>query len=187
MPADFRILATPRTRVRPLALGDANMLLRYRRENRAHLAPWEPLRSEEYYSYVACRDYLAQVPAMVREDRGYAFAVLPADGEEMLASVSLNNVVRGVFQAGHLGYGIAAKHQGQGLMREALPGVLAWAFGELGLHRIMANYMPCNPRSGQLLAALGFEREGYARDYLKIAGRWEDHVLTAKLAPVADA
>jgi ribosomal-protein-alanine N-acetyltransferase len=67
-------------------------------------------------------------------------------------------------------------------MDEALAAGLDWAFGELGLHRVMANYLPRNERSGRLLARLGFEREGYAREYLKIAGRWEDHVLTAKIS-----
>lgn len=43
--------------------------------------------------------------------------------------------------------------------------------------------MPANRRSGALLARLGFEQEGYARDYLMINGRWEDHVLTALLNP----
>lgn len=47
------------------------------------------------------------------------------------------------------------------------------------MHRIMANYMPHNQRSGALLARLGFEREGYAKDYLLIDGKWQDHVLTA--------
>jgi ribosomal-protein-alanine N-acetyltransferase len=32
----------------------------------------------------------------------------------------------------------------------------------------MANYMPHNQRSGDLLARLGFEKEGYAKDYLLI-------------------
>ncbi len=31
----------------------------------------------------------------------------------------------------------------------------------------------------RLLESLGFEKEGYARAYLKIAGVWEDHVLRA--------
>ncbi|MGN7512099.1 hypothetical protein [Aeromonas salmonicida] len=35
--------------------------------------------------------------------------------------------------------------------------------------------------SAALLERLGFEREGYARDYLMINGRWEDHILTALL------
>ena len=38
-----------------------------------------------------------------------------------------------------------------------------------------------NERSGRLLERLGFEKEGYAKRYLKIDGLWEDHVLTAKV------
>jgi ribosomal-protein-alanine N-acetyltransferase len=64
-------------------------------------------------------------------------------------------------------------------MYEALLKAIAFAFEHLKLHRIMANYMPRNERSGTLLRKLGFSPEGYARDYLKIAGKWEDHVLTA--------
>jgi ribosomal-protein-alanine N-acetyltransferase len=43
----------------------------------------------------------------------------------------------------------------------------------------MANYVPTNERSGRLLRRLGFVVEGYARDYLFIGGRFQDHVLTA--------
>ncbi|EKT56688.1 ribosomal-protein-S5-alanine N-acetyltransferase [Providencia rettgeri Dmel1] len=39
--------------------------------------------------------------------------------------------------------------------------------------------MPHNMRSGNLLTKLGFEREGYAKQYLQINGEWRDHVLTA--------
>ena len=46
----------------------------------------------------------------------------------------------------------------------------------------MANYLPHNERSARLFEGLGFEREGYARHYLQIAGQWEDHVLTAKIS-----
>ena len=37
--------------------------------------------------------------------------------------------------------------------------------------------------SGALLARLGFEKEGYAKDYLLIDGQWRDHVLTALTTP----
>ena len=47
------------------------------------------------------------------------------------------------------------------------------------MHRIMANCMPHNHRSGALLTRLGFEPEGYAKDYLLIDGQWQDHILTA--------
>jgi len=76
---------------------------------------------------------------------------------------------------------------GRGLMREALEATLDHAFHELRLHRVMANYRPENARSANLLARLGFVREGYARDYLFIDGAWRDHVLTSRTNPHFDA
>ena len=51
------------------------------------------------------------------------------------------------------------------------------AFGELGLHRIEAALMPRNKPSLRVLERNQFRREGFARKYLKINGRWEDHIL----------
>ena len=76
---------------------------------------------------------------------------------------------------------VALRRQGQGLMQEVLETALPWAFHKLDMHRVMANYMPRNERSGRLLERLGFEREGYAKRYLQIAGVWEDHVLTSRV------
>jgi len=64
-------------------------------------------------------------------------------------------------------------------MAEALSSAIRYCFDEMNLHRIMANYMPTNVRSAALLRKLGFAPEGYARDYLFLAGEWQDHVLTA--------
>ncbi|HET6632815.1 MAG TPA: GNAT family N-acetyltransferase [Rhodanobacteraceae bacterium] len=173
---------TGRTCIRLLREDDGRRLLDYRVANRGHLAPWEPLRAPAHFTLAGCHASIASAIVAAREDRGYAFAVLDPEGRRMLASFNLNNVVRGVLQAAHLGYGVDAGQQGSGLMFEALQAGLALAFGPLGLHRVMANHMPRNERSARLLARLGFEREGYARSYLCIAGQWEDHVLTAMLA-----
>ncbi|MCJ8298752.1 MAG: 30S ribosomal protein S5 alanine N-acetyltransferase, partial [Pseudomonadales bacterium] len=51
------------------------------------------------------------------------------------------------------------------------------------LHRIMANYIPENVRSAKVLEKVGFKKEGYSPSYLKIAGKWQDHVLTALINP----
>ncbi|HEV2621967.1 MAG TPA: GNAT family N-acetyltransferase [Frateuria sp.] len=174
-------LHTPRALIRPFEAGDASRLLEYRCRNRTHLAPWEPLREEAYFTLEACLARIGEAHALARADQGYPFAVLAPDETRLLACFNFANVVRGAFQACHLGYSIDAREQGKGLMAEALGAALAWAFGELGLHRVMANYMPRNARSARLLAGLGFQREGYAPRHLKIAGVWEDHVLTAKL------
>jgi len=101
----------------------------------------------------------------------------------ILGQVSLRNIIRGAFQGCHLGYSLDQQAVGKGLMFEALTSVIAYGFGEMGLHRIMANYIPTNERSGRLLRRLGFVVEGYARDYLFLAGKWQDHILTSLVNP----
>ena len=68
-------------------------------------------------------------------------------------------------------------------MTEAVNAVVEYGFKDKNLHRIMANYIPSNVRSGNLLRRLGFTVEGYARDYLYLNGKWEDHILTSKTNP----
>jgi len=162
---------------------DAATLWHYRTANRGHLAPWEPLRDEAYYTLAHARRSLEEWMTGVARDQAYPILMFDPEEHTVLGSFTFSNVVRGAFQACQLGYGLASEQQGRGLMREALVPALEWAFGPLGLHRVMANYLPRNARSGRLLAALGFEHEGLARRYLQIAGTWEDHVLTAKIAP----
>jgi [ribosomal protein S5]-alanine N-acetyltransferase len=176
-------MRTSRTVIRLLDVDEAELLRRYRNENREHLAPWEPLRNESHYTIEGARQAIEAGLEAARADRGYPFAVLTPDGSEMIASFTFANVVRGVFQACHLGYGMAQRHEGRGLMFEALDAAIRYAFGPLDFHRVMANHMPRNERSGHLLERLGFEKEGYAKRYLKIDGLWEDHVLTAKIRP----
>ena len=67
-------------------------------------------------------------------------------------------------------------------MHEGLQLALGYMFQQQQMHRIMANYMPNNLRSGNVLKRLGFEREGYAKDYLRINGQWQDHILTSLLS-----
>ena len=99
--------------------------------------------------------------------------------EVIIGTVNFNNFVRGVFKACYLGYSIAESEQDKGYMTEALKVAIKYVFEELHIHRIMANYMPRNERSGNLLKRLGFTIEVNARDYLMINGRWEDHILTS--------
>ncbi|WP_109125596.1 ribosomal protein S5-alanine N-acetyltransferase [Dyella sp. C11] len=177
----LRPITTPRAVLRLVDVADAWKLLRYREQNREHLAPWEPLRDEAYYTLDHCVQTLAESREAARLDRAYPFFAMDLSGQEILASFTFANVVRGAFQACHLGYSIALRRQGQGLMQEILETALAWAFRDLDMHRVMANYMPRNDRSGKLLERLGFEREGYAKRYLQIAGVWEDHILTSRV------
>lgn len=108
--------------------------------------------------------------------------------EDDLAGVyTLSQISLGSFRNAYLGYYAFVPHAGTGSMRAAMPLVFRYAFGELGLHRLQANVQPGNERSIALLRATGWREEGYARRYLKIGGRWRDHILFAILAEEAAA
>ena len=94
---------------------------------------------------------------------------------ELAGVININEIVRGLFCSGYLGYYAFAPHQGHGYMKKGLYAVLSEAFGRQRLHRLEANIQPDNEASRGLVQNLGFRLEGYSPRYLKIAGRWRDH------------
>lgn len=96
-----------------------------------------------------------------------------------IGNISFTQIFRGPFQAAYLGYALGAGCEGQGLMHESLQLAIAYMFNERRLHRIMANYLPSNVRSGNVLKRLGFRIDGTSPDYLFINGAWREHVLTS--------
>jgi ribosomal-protein-alanine N-acetyltransferase len=160
---------------------DAPRLLAYNERNRDHLRPFSPpeprgTRDLSYWSECVerlQRDFLSgsSVPLRIKLKS-------EPDGP-VVGAVNLTQIVRGPFCACYVGYHLDFAQVGQGVMSEALRVVVRHAFARLGLHRLMANYVPTNQRSASLLARQGFIIEGYAREYLFIDGAWRDHVLTS--------
>lgn len=161
----------------------APALQRYALDNRAHLKRWEPARPDEFYSLPAIESRLAAMEQEIAAAGALYLVMLTRDDGALVGCCNFTNIVRGVFQACHLGFSLGHAFEGRGFMHEALAAAIAYLFDAVGLHRIMANHRPENERSARLLARLGFEREGFARSYLKIDGQWADHVLTSLINP----
>lgn len=110
---------------------------------------------------------------------GTAWPLFIFDGEDeaLLGAVTLSNIRRGVAETGTLGYWVGQPHAGRGVGTTAVRAMLAYAFGPLKLHRVEAACLPTNYASRRVLEKAGFRHEGLARAYLKINGRWADHLL----------
>ena len=175
-------LTTDRLVVRLVHERDAWRLADYYAENRQFLKPWEPIRDDSHCYPSGWQARLGMINEFHKQGSAFYFALLDPDEKEIIGVANFSNVVRGSFHACYLGYSIGQKWQGQGLMFEALSAAIRYMQRTQHMHRIMANYMPHNTRSGDLLARLGFEKEGYAKAYLLIDGQWRDHVLTALTA-----
>jgi ribosomal-protein-alanine N-acetyltransferase len=123
--------------------------------------------------------------AFVRRSRRADFEALLVcrNPDGAIAGVfDLSQIFRGPFRSAYLGFYAFEPFAGQGIMHDGIRLVLRYAFGTLGLHRLQANVQPGNEASLALIRGAGFRREGYARRYLKIGGRWRDHEMWAVLA-----
>jgi ribosomal-protein-alanine N-acetyltransferase len=156
-----------------------------RAESRAFLTPWEPTWRRDELTRAAYRRRLKHYARDMREDQAYPFFIFSTAGETLLGGVTISNIRRGVAQSGAIGYWMGRSHARRGNMTAALTALIPFAFDTVGLHRIEAACLPHNAASIGLLLKCGFEREGYARRYLRINGAWQDHVLFALLSEEA--
>lgn len=162
---------------------DSFALQSFEIRNKSHLEKWETIRPGldahlpiEEVCYKKLENWKKE------SDEGEAvrfFIRIKEKPDQIIGLCNFTQIFYGPFQACYLGYKIDREYEGKGLMFEALQASIRYIFEEVGLHRIMACYMPSNLRSAKLLQRLGFVVEGYARNYLLINNRWEDHVLTA--------
>ncbi len=175
------ILDTPRLQLTLPGPEAAAAMVDYFSRNRAHLAPWEPPFTRAMFTEQFWQRRLVQNQTEYRSLQSMRLVVRSSHHQHgpVLGMANFTRFCHGVFMACNLGYSIDATAQGKGLMHEALAAAIQHVFVQLQLHRIMANYIPTNERSGRLLRRLGFQVEGYARDYLFIDGRWRDHILTS--------
>ncbi|MEJ5945060.1 GNAT family N-acetyltransferase [Pseudokineococcus basanitobsidens] len=169
-----------RVDVRLVRLDDVPVLARLAVSERDVLAPYEPRRDEAFATEEGQRaDVEAALAGHAAGTRWSGVVLL--DGE-VVGRTTVSDVVRGAFQSGHVGYWVSQQAGGRGVAGAAVAQVLGRAFGDMELHRLRAATLPNNVRSQKVLRRNGFDEIGYAPRYLRIAGRWQDHVLFQRLA-----
>ncbi|MGN7859358.1 GNAT family N-acetyltransferase [Microbacterium sp. 22303] len=166
--------------LRPLLPGDGAELAAAYTRNRAHLAPWEPLRTAEFFTTARQDEFVRESLRGVHEGRTAAYVLEDAD-HRIVGRVNLSDIVRGAFWSAHLGYWIDKDLTGRGVMRAAVSAVCALARDDLGLHRVQAATLVHNEASQRVLRAIGFTEIGHAARYLRIAGEWQDHLLFQRI------
>jgi ribosomal-protein-alanine N-acetyltransferase len=161
--------------IRPAVRSDAADVAALFAAQREHLAPWDPRREPAFFTRGGQRARLAQVERDRAAGTAHRFLIL--ERGELAGEISITNVVRRAFQSANLGYWVAKERNGRGVATAAVAQVCAFAFGELELHRLEAGTLLHNVASQVVLDRNGFAPFGVARNYLRIAGSWCDHVL----------
>ncbi len=157
----------------PAARDRAELLDRVRASRRLH-GRWAQAPADD----VAFTAYLRRC----RRPDTACFLVCRIEDDAVVGVVNVSQIFLGNFRSGYLGYYALEPYARRGYLREGLRLVMRQMFGPLGLHRLEANVQPDNEASMRLVEGLGFRREGYSERYLKVGGRWRDHVRWAILA-----
>jgi [ribosomal protein S5]-alanine N-acetyltransferase len=167
-------------RIRLASLDDAAALSSLYQANWPHLAPFEPVRDDDFLTVEGQRKRMAEAVAGHQAGTGYRYVILEDD--TIVGMISLVPIERGPLQSANLGYWLDQAATGRGIATQAAALVMEIAFGELGLHRLQAGTLLDNYRSQRVLERSGFEKIGVARKLLFIAGKWQDHLLFQRLA-----
>lgn len=180
----FKVLLTRNLHLTVPTMEDLPAIIYFEKRNRDHLAEWESSIfsgfENNYTLEEAVQKRLENWIKECEEGKSVRFFMRPIAAPDLIIGFcNFTQIFHGSFRACYLGYKIDYEYEGKGLMFEALEVCIRHVFEELGIHRIMANYIPINSKSAKLLDRLGFEVEGYAKNYLQINNRWEDHILTA--------
>jgi ribosomal-protein-alanine N-acetyltransferase len=160
----------PEIQLRVATLDDAAALADAQLRNREHLRPWEPRRSEEWFTAAAQAERLEG--QLERQERGEVVPWLMVEGDRVVGAITLTDIVPGPFRSAALGYWVDAEAVGKGLATAAVRTVAEIADSELRLHRIEASTQTDNVASQRVLDKCGFTQIGTAPDYLHIDGAW---------------
>ncbi|MFK4070393.1 GNAT family N-acetyltransferase [Streptomyces sp. NPDC029674] len=165
--------------MRAVTFDDAEALARSYRRNRAHLAPWDPIRPEAFYTVEGQAD---RVRGQLEEMRvGRAAHWVFVEGGEIVGHAALSNIVLGPARSAALGYWTDAELVGRGIASAATRHACEVADTRLGLHRVEAGTLLHNTASQRVLTKCGFEEYGIAPKFLHINGAWRDHRLFQKI------
>lgn len=179
-------LDTPRLRLRPLALHDAEALWPYVSDPALpyHMT-WEAHRD-----LAETRAFLAACEASFADGTGAAWAVCARDGA-LVGVCGLHDITRQVRawrkDVAELGYWIAPPHQGRGYVTEAARAVVDDAFARLALRKVAVGCIADNTASRRVIEKLGFRFVGAQRDHCFRHGRWWDHLAYELTAPEWEA
>ena len=138
---------------------------------------WEP-ESEDAARQALSRK-LANV-SLLGEGDVLALAAVERESGRLVADVILHWISL-EHSLGEIGYVVHPEHAGRGYATEAAGPLLAVAFDELGLHRVIGRTEARNTGSARVLEKLGMRCEAHLVENEFVKGEWQSELVYAIL------
>lgn len=156
----------------------ALLLFQLVEENREHLRKWLPWVD----SMVTPYDFESVIPIwlnQIAENSAYNLGIVYKG--ELVGSIGLHQI-DWYNKMASIGYYIAKKAEGRGIISRTVQALINYAFFELGLNRIEIRCGVQNKKSRAIPERLGFVKEGIIRDGEQLYGYFHDLIIYSKLA-----
>jgi ribosomal-protein-alanine N-acetyltransferase len=165
---------------RLLTMADVDELTSLAVANREFLAPYSPTMPDVMFTYEGQAANVAEVLGRHTDGTMLPHVIVDTDGT-IAGRINLNSIIRGVAQTASVGYWVAEDRNGRGVATAAVAHIVEYGFTRLTLHRVQGETLLHNIASQRVLERNGFERIGMAPKHLRIAGRWQDHLLYQRI------
>lgn len=158
-----------------------NAMLDFLKRNRDFFSEWEDKKPYDYYTKDYQR-YIVRCEQKIRQnDSGLDLWLFLRKEKKIIGKVTVFGILGGNASFCMIGYKLDKKYQHMGYMHEALDAVIEVLFNDFEMHRVEIYILPKNSKSIKVAERLGFEQEGTAKKYMRINGKWEDHIRYVKL------
>ena len=174
--ADLPEMETERLLLRKIDLSDANDVFEYARDPQvSRYVPWEAHRNlGDTYTF------LNSVIADQADSKVTNWAIVYKPVGKVVGTAGYNRWEPGHRKA-EIGYVLARKFWGQGLMTEAVGEIINFGFTNMDLNRIEAYCIDENRASARVLERCGLSLEGLLRDYLWMKGAAQNYRVYSML------
>lgn len=157
-------------------------VLRFYNSDKELFERYETDRSPNFYTDGHQRNILhAEYGLFLKQTLTRFYVFLKEQPDIIIGTVCLYDISI-PFSRADLGYKFSSAYQHKGYASEAVEKLIDVAFTELDLHRLCARVQAENLPSIRLLEGLGFEREGICRGYMRMRGKWIDHLQYSLIA-----
>jgi ribosomal-protein-serine acetyltransferase len=163
--------------LRPLQLADCRELFAAVDANRARLRRWMPWL-DTTADESALRTFLADTARGHAQGTALRLAITVAG---KIAGVAGLEAINRQHRGAHIGYWVAAEHEGRGLVTASAEHLCRYGFETLGLHIIEIRAALANRRSRAVPERLGFRFEGQLRQREWLYDHYVDHAVYSML------
>ncbi len=171
-------LHTERLLLRPFAAGDLDALLAIQsRDDVTRYLYWDPRTAAEVREVL---DRKVRSTAIIAEGDNLSLAAVLRESGELIGDCSLRWLSAEHRQA-EIGFIFHPDHHGRGYATEAAAALLALAFENLRVHRVIGRLEARNTASARVLERLGMRKEAELVENEHVKGEWQSEIVYAQL------